>query len=161
LVGRWHVISGGPRPSGTINDVPDRSDLEGFYRRYNGVCNEHRFDRLSEFVAEDVRVNGDAQGLAGYIAGLRDVIRAFPDYQWELRHLLIDGDWIAAHFIDTGTHRDTAFGIAATGRAIHTQEFALYGINAGKIVEVWVTADNLQLLNQLHDHDGTAAGGTR
>jgi predicted ester cyclase len=87
-------------------------------------------------------VNGLPQGLDGYVAGLRDVIRAFPDYRWQLRHLLIDGDLIAAHFADTGTH--------VSGRAVRTQEFAFYRVAGGRIAEVWVTADNLAVREQLN-----------
>jgi steroid delta-isomerase-like uncharacterized protein len=134
-----------------MSGMPERAELDAFYRRYNAACNEHRFDRLGEFVAEDVRVDGEARGLASYASGLRDVVRAFPDYRWELRHLLVDRDWLAAHFMDTGTHRDTAFGVPATGRAVQVQEFAFYRVEAGKIAEVWVTADNLRLLSQLQD----------
>ena len=137
--------------SGTMAGMPDRTELEGFYRRYNAACNDHRFDRLGEFVAEDVRVNGEVQGLAGYVAGLREVVGAFPDYRWDVRHLLVDGDWVAAHFVDTGTHRGPAFGVAATGRAVRTQEFAFYRIAGGRIAEVWVAADNLRTLDQLRD----------
>ena len=131
--------------------MADRVELEDFYRRYNAVCNAHEFHRLGDFVAEGLLVNGEAQTLAQYAAGLRQVVRAFPDYRWELSHLLVDGDWIAAHFVDTGTHRDTAFGVPATGRVVRTQEFAFYRIEAGKVAEVWVTADDLDLLTQLQD----------
>jgi hypothetical protein len=41
-------------------------------------------------------------------------LEAFPDYRWELRHLLV-----------------------------------IYRFDAGRIAEVWVTADNLRLLDQL------------
>jgi steroid delta-isomerase-like uncharacterized protein len=136
---------------GRLAGMPDRGELEDLYRRYNAVCNAHDFDRLGDFVAEDIRVNGEAQTLAAYAAGLGQVARAFPDYRWDLSHLLVDGDWIAAHFADTGTHRDTAFGVPATGRTIRTQEFAFYRIEAGKIAEVWVTADDLDILTQLQD----------
>jgi predicted ester cyclase len=47
------------------------------------------------------------------------------------------------------THRGDFLGVPATGRAVTTQEFALYWVNDGKIVEVWVTADNVGLLDQL------------
>ncbi len=117
-----------------------RDGLEAFYRRYNAACNAHEFDRLGEFVAADVCVNGERQGLAGYVAGLRAVVARFPDYRWDLRHLLIDGDWLAAHFVDTGTH---------DGRAVSTQELALYRIEDGRIAEVFVTADDLSVLEQL------------
>ena len=67
--------------------------------------------------------------------------------------LVVDGDWIAAHFDDTGTHRGTAFGLAATGRSVRTQEFAFYRVADGKIAEVWGTADDLDLLDQLRPPD--------
>ncbi|MEN3357941.1 MAG: hypothetical protein V7637_1923, partial [Mycobacteriales bacterium] len=128
---------------------PVRADLDAFYRRYNQHCNEHRFGELEEFVADDVVVNGAVQGVADYVAGLQAVVDAFPDYRWELGHLLVDGCWIAAHFHDTGTHRGTFLGVPATGRSVATQEFAVYRVAAGKITQVWVTADNLGLLAQL------------
>ena len=132
-----------------MEPLDDRAGVESFYRRYNELCNDHRFDRLGDFVAADVEVNGEVQGLTEYVAGLADVVRAFPDYRWNLRHLLIDGDWISAHFLDTGTHRDTFLGVPATGRAVTIQEFSVYRLAAGRIAEVWVTADNHELMRQL------------
>ena len=123
--------------------------LGAWYRRYLQRCNEHRFDELGEFVAADVEVNDRPQRLAGYVAGLEAVVRAFPDYRWELRHLLVDDPWISAHFTDTGTHRGTFRGVPATGRSVVTDEFALYRVADGRIVQVWVTADDLRLLEQL------------
>ena len=122
-----------------------------FYLRYLAACNAHEFDRLGEFVDPDVRVNDEWQGLTAYVAGVRDVVRAFPDYRWDLRHLMVDGDRIAAHFADTGTHRGTAFGVPATGRSVRTQEFAFYRLAGGRIAEVWVAADNLELKRQLSE----------
>ena len=124
-------------------------ELETTYRRYNRLCNAHRFDRLDEFVAQDVEVNGEVQGLQAYADGLAAVVRAFPDYRWDLRHLLVSGAWVSAHFLDTGTHRGTFLGVPATGRKVSAQEFAIYRFQAGRIAEVWVTADNLRLLDQL------------
>jgi predicted ester cyclase len=131
--------------------VPETTsdDLAAFYRAYNACCNAHDFEALGEFVAPDVVVNGTEHGLAAYISGLSGIVRAFPDYRWDLQHLLIDGSWIAAHFHDTGTHRDAFLGMSATGRPVSTQEFAVYRVCEGRIVEVWVAADNLRLLEQL------------
>jgi predicted ester cyclase len=127
----------------------DRRELELFYRRYNERCNDHQFDQLGEFVADDVEVNGNIEGLDAYVAGLQAVVEAFPDYRWNLQHLLIDVPWIAAHFLDTGTHRGVFLDVTGTGRAVSVQEFATYRVDANKIVEVWVIADNLHLLDQL------------
>ena len=124
----------------------ERDRLKDWYRRYNEVCNAHRFEELSGFVAEDVVVNGEPQGLDGYVTGLRAVVDAFPDYRWDLRHLLVEGTWIAAHFVDTGTHLGPLWGLPPTGRSVMTQEFAMYRVDGGRVVEVWVTADNARLL---------------
>jgi predicted ester cyclase len=124
-------------------------DLASFYRRYNARCNAHDFDALGEFVDDDVEVNGARQGLHAYVKGLESVIRAFPDYRWDLRHLFVDGSWVSAHFLDSGTHRGEFLGVPATGRTVSIQEFAVYRVDRGKIAEVWVAADNLHLLDQL------------
>ncbi len=108
-----------------------------FYRRYLQRCNDRRFEELGEFVHEDVRVNETQQGLDQYVAGLRAVVEAFPDYHWDLRHLLVDGNWLSARLIDTGTHAGTFRGVAATGRTIKVQELALYELADGKIIECW------------------------
>jgi predicted ester cyclase len=113
----------------------EREDLLVFYSRYFKRCNEHRFDELGEFVADDV--NGPTKGLSRYIAGLRAVIEAFPDYQWELQHLLVDGQGLAARLYGTGTHTGPFRGIAATGRVIRTQELVIYRIGDNKIVDCW------------------------
>jgi steroid delta-isomerase-like uncharacterized protein len=131
------------------------TELATFYRRYNACCNEHRFEDLTEFVARDVVVDGVARGLDAYADGLRTVIRAFPDYRWKLHHLVIEPPWIAAHFANSGTHRGTFLGVPPTGRSVSTQEFAFYRVDDGRIVEVWVTADDLHLLQQLQERAST------
>ncbi|MGY1618265.1 ester cyclase [Geodermatophilus sp. SYSU D00691] len=125
------------------------SSLAGTYRRYNAACNAHRFDELGEFVHDELVVNGERSALADYAEGLRAVVRAFPDYRWEIEHLLVDGDVVAAHFTDTGTHRGEWLGVPATGRRVTAREFAFYRWAGGRIAEVWVTADDLGVLEQL------------
>lgn len=122
---------------GVLSPGMEQMAAEAFYRRYIDRCNAHQFAGLGEFVDDDVRVNDEEMGLDGYIAGLESVGRAFPDFRWDLRHLLVDVPWIAAHFTDTGTHRGTLPGVQATGRAVRIREFALYRLAGNKIAEVW------------------------
>jgi predicted ester cyclase len=112
-----------------------REALLAFYDRYLQRCNEHRFDELGEFVADDV--NGPAEGLSCYVAGLHAIVEGFPDYQWDLQRLLIDGQWLAARLYGAGTHTGPFRGIGATGRAIRTQELVIYRVADGKIAECW------------------------
>jgi predicted ester cyclase len=123
--------------------------LAAFYRRYNACCNRHRFEDLAQFVARDVTIDGTERGLDEYAEELRAVVRAFPDYHWELRHLLVDPPWIAAHLADTGTHRGPYSGVPATGRTVNIPEFAIYRIDADRIAEVWGSEFGVHLAQQL------------
>jgi aspartyl-tRNA synthetase len=126
------------------------TELAAFYRAYNACCNEHRFDDLGEFVAPHVAINGHDRGLDVYAENLRSVVRGFPDYHWEIRHLVIDEPWIAVHLADAGTHRATFYGVEATGRTVRTPEFAFYRVaQGGRIAEVWGMAFHLPLLDQI------------
>jgi predicted ester cyclase len=127
----------------------NNDELAAFYRRYNECCNEHRFEDLADFVARDVAIDGIDRGVDAYAAELRAVVRAFPDYRWELRRLVIDAPWLAAHLTDTGTHREAFRGVQATGRSVAVPEFAFYRIDGGRIAEVWGSAFHVQLLEQL------------
>lgn len=66
----------------------DNDQLAAFHRRYNASCNQPRIEDLREFVARDVVINGTDRGLDAYADGQRTVVRAFPDFRWELRHLV-------------------------------------------------------------------------
>jgi hypothetical protein len=90
----------------------DGADLEAFYRRYLKRCNERRLGELGQFVGEDVEVNGMVRGLRWYVDGIASVIEAFPDFHWDLRHLLVDGCWLGARLADTAT---TPAGRSASG----------------------------------------------
>jgi predicted ester cyclase len=118
--------------------MPQRDDLADFYRRYLDRCNDHRFDTMGEFVADDVTGTGSTDGLSGYISGQSSLIDAFPDYRWELQQIVIDGPWLAVRLYGSGTHTGAPFRtIPATGRFIRTQELAFYRIADDKIVESW------------------------
>jgi predicted ester cyclase len=123
--------------------------VETFYRRYNACCNAHAFDDLAEFVSPDVVINGTERGLEAYAEGLRSIVRGFPDYRWELRHLVVQEPWIAAHLTDGGTHLGEFHGVAPTGRRVGIEEFAFYRLDAGRIAEVWGMAFHVPLLEQL------------
>ncbi|MFB6719443.1 ester cyclase [Kribbella sp. NPDC056345] len=114
--------------------------MQDFYRRYLQRCNDHRFDDLGEFVAEDVEINGMPSSLQQYGDGLRSVVDTYPDFHWELHRLLVDGDWLSAHLIDTYTTAD--------GRPAVLQEFALYHLTGNRFVQVWGDLEQGRLSSQ-------------
>lgn len=124
-------------------------DTRGFYEQYLACCNERRFADLEDLVADEVLVNGETVSRDEYVRGIRAVIEGSADYRWEIDHLLVDGDRLAVHLFDAGTHTGPHLGVPATGRSFRTHEFAHYRLRSGRIAEVWVTADDLAVLRQL------------
>jgi predicted ester cyclase len=77
------------------------------------------------------------------------LISAFPDWHWEIRHIVVDGENIAVHFTVTGTHRGPFQGIEATGRRVTVSEFTLYRVEDGKFAEVWDLTDMDAVMRQI------------
>ena len=90
-------------------------------------------------------MNGAVRTAQGYIDGLFEVHRAFPDYRWEIQRVLVDEPWLAVHLADRGTHLGPWHGAAPTRGTVTTDEFAMYRLEGSRIAEVWVTADNARL----------------
>ena len=109
------------------------TDRRDWYRSYLRLCNEHRFDELGEYLAEQVEVNGEVRSAAEYGAGLAEFVERVPDFHWDLRHLLVDGAHLAAHLVDTGTTH--------TGAPVRIQEFAVYRLDGSRIAAVWGDLD--------------------
>jgi L-rhamnose mutarotase len=71
------------------------------------------------------------------------------DWHWEIRNLVVDGDYIAGHFAVTSTHRRAFQEIEATGRRVTISEFTFYRLEDGKFAEVWDLADMEAVMRQI------------
>jgi predicted ester cyclase len=74
------------------------------YRRYLDVCNRHAFSELAPCLRDVVLVNGRERTAREYMDDLDAVVRAFPDYRWELQRAVVEEPWLAVHLTDRGTH---------------------------------------------------------
>lgn len=116
---------------------PAEPDVVAVYRRYLACCTERRFEDLRELVATDVSGSGPTDGVDAYLEGVAAVVRAFPDYAWDLQELLVQGNTVCARLTGRGTHTGAFSGVAATGRAIEVQELVVYRIEGGRITHCW------------------------
>lgn len=123
----------------------NRDEALTFYRRYLGACNARSWDDIAAAVAPTVLVNGRIRTRSEYVADVQATVRVFPDYTWELRRLLVDGEWIAVHLTDRGSRSTTFLGAPGDGTEVETDEFDMYRIVGGEIIEVEGTADNERL----------------
>lgn len=123
----------------------NEDDALVFYRRYLTACNGHAWHELAPFLAETVLVNDRSRTRREFIADLCALGRSFPDYRWELRRAIVQGEWLAVHLHDTGTRVGPFLDAPGDGTEVQTREFAMYRISGGLIHEVEVTADNKPL----------------
>ena len=127
-----------------------RELVEAFYYE---VWNKADEDLARSLLAEDFRFRGslgaERVGPEGFIAYMRDVHRALGHYRCIIDDLLVDGDCAAARMRFTGRHRDEFQGVAATGRQVTWAGAAFFGFRDGRIAELWVLGDLVDLKRQL------------
>jgi aspartyl-tRNA synthetase len=119
----------------------EAAENRSLYESYLECCNAHDVDGMASFYTSTIKVNDVAMDPASVAAQFPPLFSAFPDWHWEMRHLVADGDYIALHFTVTGTHRGSFQGIKATGRRVTTVEFTLYRVEGDKFAEVWDLTD--------------------
>ena len=74
---------------------------------------------------------------------------AFPGYGLEVNDMVAENDKVAVRATFHGVHRGEFQGIPPTGREVSIALMLIYRIAGDKIVEHWLNADSLGLLQQL------------
>src|SRR6266702_1966675 len=82
-------------------------------------------------------------------ADFGSVGRAFSNFACDIDELIDDGMRAAVRWTWSGTHTGNLLGIAPTGRKIEFTETHLFRISGGRIAEDHVSANLLDLLDQL------------
>jgi len=80
-------------------------DYRSLYLSYLKFCNEHDVDGMASFYTPTIKINDVPMDPAAVAAQFPPLFSAFPDWHWEIRHLVVDSDNIAVHFTVIGTHR--------------------------------------------------------
>lgn len=73
----------------------------------------------------------------------------YPDMEYVIENLLVDGNSVACRWLVTGTHEGEFEGIPATGEKIEIPACGVFMIENDEIAEVWLTADRLGALTQI------------
>ena len=81
-----------------------------------------------------------------FVGGL---FQAFPDLQFEIGHLIAEGEKVCINVIGRGTHRGDFRGVAPTGRAVTILGPSIVRIADGRIAERWNITDMAGLMQQL------------
>jgi predicted ester cyclase len=112
---------------------------KAFIRDYlEAIRKDKSPETLNAYIAEDDL----KQHIAMYEASL-------PGYWIEAEDMIAEGDKVALRGTVRGVHSGQLMDIAPTGREVSITLFITYRIANGKIVEHWMLADMLSLLQQV------------
>lgn len=119
------------------------------------AINSQKFDAFERFFAEDMKRHCQATPDV-QIRSLEEMIQfnqkwttEFPDARMETKMVVAEGDLVAWYGSFVGTNKAPIGDIPATGMKVDSETFAFFRLEEGKIVEMWVTWDNVALLKQL------------
>ena len=118
------------------------------------VVNKGNLAVLDEVVDTNIvdhnpMIPDQAPGLEGAKQFFGMLRTAFPDWDSNIDVIIAEGDKVAVRFSGSGTHQGEFFGIPPTGKQVTTTGNVIYRIAGSKIVDQWINADMLGMLQQL------------
>ena len=122
-------------------------------RFYDEGWNANNLDCYDELVTDDFvdhqAVPGLPPGREGFKA-LNVMFRsAFPDVWVTVDDIITDGNYVAARWTSTGTHKGDLFGIPPTGNAVSVTATVYYRLEGDRLAEGWINRDDFGLMRQL------------
>ena len=94
----------------------------------------------------------DAQGAEGMRTISRKIMTAFPDMTMKRLDAIAEGDRVVVRTLFEGTQTaplEFKQPIPATGKHVRLEQVETFRLKGGKIVEMWMTMDRLDLMRQL------------
>lgn len=118
------------------------------------VQNSRDYTKLPLFcqpdqVLDHPEMGGPVRGLEILERKIGDMVRAFPNMRFDPEDVIAEGDQVAVRFTLTGTQTGPLGPVPASGKPIVQSGMAIYDLRDGKIQEVRIREDLLQMLSQL------------
>jgi steroid delta-isomerase-like uncharacterized protein len=118
------------------------------------VWNKGNFDATETYWAANyIDHNPAVPNQAAGAVGARQVFMAFksafPDLNFTIEEMLVEGDKIVWRWTATGTNTGSMMGMPPTGKKATITGAEIYRIAGGKILERWGNFDQLGLMQQL------------
>ena len=122
-------------------------------RAFVAAWNERDFAAFDRVMGEGAVLTVGGQTVPCDPAGTRAIAEewttAFPDWRFDLRALVADGDLVAAHMPYEGTFERPLYAVPPTGKFAHVDEMVIFRIADDKIVEAWEVYDEAGMWRQL------------
>lgn len=124
-------------------------DPHDFFHRYLDTLNDHDFDRLESFLHHDLTVNGEDLPRDQLIAELKGHVDAVPDLTWQVQNLAVDGNQVAASFLNSGIPVKEWLGARPTGAKVRYAEHIFHRIRDGRFHQLNFLLDAWSIQKQL------------
>jgi steroid delta-isomerase-like uncharacterized protein len=105
-------------------------------------------DALSpEFVFHHLRTIAGRDAFRAFMA---DVSHAFPDFGFDVHHLIAEGPIVAANYTFSGTQHETFMGsVPSRGGSFSVRGASFFECGDGRIERIWVSFHSLAMMQQL------------
>lgn len=123
--------------------------------RFIEISNEANWDQLADVMTADFSRHSAAtagepvRSLEAFIALQQGFMTTFPDQHVRLDHMIAEGDHVAIRASYIGTQTGPMGDFPASGNKVDGPFIAFFRIESGKIAELWVEWDNVDMLTQL------------
>lgn len=131
----------------------DLESNKSLIRGFVDAWNNRELDRFDELMGPTAVLH---LGTAQYSCdpdSTRSIVEewttAFPDWRFELRQLVAEGDRVVGHMPYSGTFSAPLGSVAPTGRFVRVDEVVIFRIDGGLIVEAWEIYDLHGMWKQL------------
>lgn len=91
----------------------------------------------------------EIHGTEEFFGFIEEFIKAVPSYTDSLSNMIAEGDRVAYVSTMTGTQTGPMGGFPATGKTFTLVNIIMQRLEDGKVVETWVSWDNVAFLSQL------------
>ena len=118
------------------------------------VWNEGNLTAIKELFSPDFILHflpdgSEFKGVEALRKQVKEHREAFPDWKEKITHIVAENDMVVIHFESSGTNSGNWLGNPPAGKEVHINEFSLFRVQNGKIVEQWLMPDIFGLRQQL------------
>lgn len=112
---------------------------------------QKNFDALPELMREDYIQHNPLvpTGREGFEAFFKAWFAASPDFRYDLKQIVSEGDRVWVYGTYSGTHGADWLGVPASGRTYAFDAVDIFRIEDGKLAEHWDVLDTYSLLRQI------------
>ena len=113
------------------------------------------YDGMNNYLADDYKRHCQAtpelniESLDAFKEFIRNDRKALPDQKFNIKMLVAEGDLVAFWATYTGTQTGQMGPFPPSGKPVSLDFSGIHRIEMGKIVETWITWDNIAMLSQL------------